>query len=56
MCIANQLDMLHQHNYVHGDVRLSNMTFHEEAEGVTLIDFDLSRIESENPVYAFYTL
>lgn len=41
--VLNTLDCLHRNGYVHGDIRVVNIVFHDTSS--TLIDFDLCRKE-----------
>ena len=41
MAIMKTLDKLHSHNYVHSDVRESNLLFPQDGTDAMLIDFDL---------------
>ncbi len=49
LCVALQLERLHSQGYVHGDVRVTNMVFNDDAG--SLIDFDFCRVVSDSTRY-----
>lgn len=51
--VVNTLDSLHAQGFVHGDIRVGNIVFHDSS---TLIDFDLCRRENDtyHRDYRFY--
>ena len=38
-----KLDIMHQHNFIHNDIKLNNITFNEDENKLVLIDFDQSQ-------------
>ena len=46
--ILETLDMLHELNYVHSDIRIENIVFPENGTPAKLIDFDLAGKVDEN--------
>jgi len=42
MSVVKSVQRFHAENIVHGDLRASNIVFHDDKEGATIIDFDLA--------------
>ena len=49
--VAQVLEKMHGWGYIHGDVRVQNMVFNRTNRESYMIDFDLSRLETNSPRY-----